>query len=50
MTMAIIRGTTGNDTIQPEPEGGNSDGVTVINPPGGPFAGDVDDIASLAGK
>jgi Ca2+-binding RTX toxin-like protein len=50
MTMAIIRGTTGDDTIQPEPEGGNSDGVTVINPPpGSPFSGDVDDIASLAG-
>jgi Ca2+-binding RTX toxin-like protein len=50
MTMAIIRGTTGDDTIAPEPEGGNSEGVTVINPPpGSPFSGDVDDIASLAG-
>jgi Ca2+-binding RTX toxin-like protein len=46
MSMAIITGTTGDDTITPE---GNSAGVTVINPPGGPFAGDVDQISSLAG-
>jgi len=46
--MAIIRGTTGDDTITPE---GNSEGVTVINPlPGSPFAGDVDQISSLAGS
>jgi Ca2+-binding RTX toxin-like protein len=44
--MAIITGTTGDDTITPE---GNSAGVTVVNPPGGPFAGDVDQVSSLAG-
>jgi Ca2+-binding RTX toxin-like protein len=46
--MAIIRGTTGDDTITPED---NSEGVTVVNPPPGfPFSGDVDDIASFAGS
>jgi Ca2+-binding RTX toxin-like protein len=49
--MAIIRGTTGDDTILPESEGGNSEGVIVINPPpGDPFSGDVDNIGSLAGN